>query len=309
MVDAIVTGIVLVAVGYMLYRQHKLDRSEAAPPRKSGRQPDPNDTRDWPAIVAKAAELARLQQKPCIALDIVDEPVGPDAHSSIGGRPSLPSDMQWPVDENGKPMIFLAQLNFAELPQLKGYPDTGLLSFFVQDEDIQGCAFPSIGDQGFKALYHRDTKKLERHPVPDQPADYVPMSRTLAAEGRPLQGRAAMGPLTNNGMEVAEMTKGWYPDCPTDLWDQFADDLLNAKPAQIYIGGHPDFIQYDIRSPKAVPDYTAYTEVLLQMGFVYNKDRDIEVCWGDAGEACFLITKEDLAARRFDRVAYSWDCS
>lgn len=308
MANWVLTIIVVIGVGFMLYRQHKLDRADTAAKRPEKAQRNPNDTRDWPAIVAKATELAGAQQKPCIALDILEGTVGADAHSSIGGRPSLPKDAQWPVDETGKPMVFLAQLNFADLPKLEGYPQTGVLSFFVKDEDLQGCKFPSLGDQGFKIFYHPDPDALARHPLPDQPAEYVPMSLILATEGRPLQGRAALAPLTNNCMEVTEMTKGWYPDCPRDLWDTFGDDLLNAKPSQVYVGGHPDFIQYDVRRAGATPDYTAYTEVLLQMGFVHSKTREIEICWGDAGEACFLITKDDLAARRFDRVLYNWDC-
>ena len=204
-------------------------------------------------------------------------------------------------------MIFLAQLNFADLPPLVDYPTHGLLSFFVRDEDLQGCKFPSIGDDGFRVIFQEETQSLTRRDVPEG-MEYVPLSTRLAAEGRPLTGTAATCPISPNSYQGTELTEGWYPDCPNDLWDDFSEGLLQAKASQLYVGGHPDFVQQDFRSPGADPDYTPYTEVLFQMGFIPRGDNGIEVCWGDAGEATFLITKEDLAARRFDRIAYNWDC-
>ncbi len=90
------------------------------------------------------------------------------------------------------------------------------------------------------------------------------------------------------------------------MWDSFYEALTAAKPAIIYYGGHPDFTQEDFRRED---DDLKLTEVLLQLGFILDREDGVEICWGDAGEACFLIAKDDLAAKRFDRVAYNWDCS
>lgn len=311
MAQIILTIIVVIGVGVMLYRAHladKADKANAAARKPKRRERDPNDTRDWPAIVAKATELADLQAKPCVALHLGDDPNTDAPHSCIGGRPSLPVGMDWPADETGKPMIFLAQINFAEMPPLAGYPDRGLLSFFVMDDDLNGSQFPSVGDKGFQVHFFDDPDTLVRAPFPEVTWEFVPMSDLLVQEGRPLTGATATGPLSANSYQVSELTRDWYPNCPNDLWDAFGDRLVQTKPSPFYFGGHPDFVQQDIRHPGGNPDYTAYSEVLFQMGYLHSKDRKIEVCWGDAGEACFLITKDDLAARRFDRVIYSWDC-
>ena len=308
MINVIFTAAVIIAVGVMIYRQHQLDKAEKAARTPRGRARDPNDTRDWPAIVAKATELAELQKKPAVALHLTDEPVADEPHSCFGGRPSLPQGMSWPVDAGGEPMLFLAQINFAEMPAIDGYPREGLLSFFIMDDDLNGSEFPSVGDKGFQVHFFEVADDLVRTPFPVKTWEYAPLSDLLVQEGRVLKGQQSTGPLSANSYQVADMTRDWYPNCPTNLWDAFGEELLQAKPSPIYYGGHPDFIQQDIRHPEGDPDYTPYSEVLLQMGFLQTKDRKIEVCWGDAGEACFLITKEDLAAKRFDRMIYSWDC-
>lgn len=51
---------------------------------------------------------------------------------------------------------FLFQINYAEMPHIPGYPDSGLLSVFVQDEDIFCCGFPSVDQKGFRSMYYSD---------------------------------------------------------------------------------------------------------------------------------------------------------
>ncbi|MEL7181780.1 MAG: YwqG family protein [Pseudomonadota bacterium] len=301
--------VTLLVVGFFLYRQHKAERTQSSSPKRINPKPDPNDTTDWPAVVAKATDSAMAQEKPAVALDMTSAANTDAPHSCIGGRPSLPKDMGWPVDAHGKPMLFLAQINFQDMPALAGYPATGLLSVFVTDDDLNGCDFPSIDQKGFKTFYFGDTADLTRHDLPEVTWEFSPLSDKLLQEGRRVTGRAATGVPSPNSNTVAELTKDWYPNCPSDLWDELWDALSKAKPGILYYGGHPDFTQDDFRRAGSEPTYLQYTEVLLQMGFFYHRETGIEVCWGDAGEACFLMTKDDLSARRFNRSAYNWDCS
>ncbi|WP_445327189.1 DUF1963 domain-containing protein [Yoonia sp. GPGPB17] len=46
-------------------------------------------------------------------------------HSCVGGRPSLPKDMVWPLDQDDKPMLFLAQINFFRNARARGLPQRG----------------------------------------------------------------------------------------------------------------------------------------------------------------------------------------
>jgi uncharacterized protein YwqG len=61
--------------------------------------------------------------------------------SKYRGLPYLPKDAVYPLAIDGRPLVFLAQINFAELPQLAGYPETGLLQFFISDNDLYGLQF------------------------------------------------------------------------------------------------------------------------------------------------------------------------
>ncbi|MEL6682028.1 MAG: YwqG family protein [Pseudomonadota bacterium] len=265
-----------------------------------------SEVRDWPAIVKKAREVAETMARPAIALAMVKDPITDDAHSSIGGQPSLSAGAKWPKGRDGKPMIFLAQINFGDMPALDGYPETGLLSFFVEDNDLNGCDFPSRNNTGFLVVYHQEPNALQRHDLPDHSWEFTPFNAELTTQGRRLIGEAASGPISPNSLEGQDLTQDWYPDCPGELWDSFYEGLTKAKPALIYYGGHPDFTQGDFRRADDDPQLT---EVLLQLGFVFDREAGVEICWGDAGEACFLISKADLVEQRFDKVAYNWDCS
>lgn len=265
-----------------------------------------SDDRNWPAIVKKALKSAKTMSRPAVALTMAKGPIAEDPHSSIGGQPSLPTDAPWPEGRDGKQMIFLAQINFADMPSLDGYPSWGVLSFFVEDNDLNGCDFPSSGNTGFQVLYHEDPDTLQRREPPVRKWDFSPFNEELTAHGRRLTGSVVTGSISPNSAQGRKLTEDWYPDCPSDLWDSFHETLTEAKPALIYYGGHPDFTQDDFRHKGAD---LLLTEVLLQLGFVFDGEGGAEICWGDAGEACFLISKADLAERRFDRVAYNWDCS
>lgn len=56
--------------------------------------------------------------------------------SKLGGCPCLEDIGQYPIGENGKPMMFIAQINLGEMPPLQDFPQEGLLQFYVEDEDL-----------------------------------------------------------------------------------------------------------------------------------------------------------------------------
>ncbi len=61
--------------------------------------------------------------------------------SKVGGVPYLPLDATYPVDSNGKPLALLAQLNFAEIPNLPDFPNQGILQFYIAAVDLYGMNF------------------------------------------------------------------------------------------------------------------------------------------------------------------------
>ncbi|MBM3489952.1 MAG: DUF1963 domain-containing protein [Alphaproteobacteria bacterium] len=63
--------------------------------------------------------------------------------SCFGGRPDLPEEIDWPLDVS-EPLIFLAQLNLAELaPHDRQHrlPPTGMLWFFASLDACMGATF------------------------------------------------------------------------------------------------------------------------------------------------------------------------
>jgi uncharacterized protein YwqG len=73
-------------------------------------------------------------------------PVGlPPINSHLGGRPTLPAELEWPRTRSGVPLHFLAQIDCAELPPSDGVlPTSGVLYFFARmaEETIWGDGDP-----------------------------------------------------------------------------------------------------------------------------------------------------------------------
>lgn len=53
--------------------------------------------------------------------------------SHLGGVPYVPHDGQIPTDNNGNQLWLCAQINFAQMPHMEGFPESGLLQIFLED--------------------------------------------------------------------------------------------------------------------------------------------------------------------------------
>lgn len=65
--------------------------------------------------------------------------------SHLGGVPYVPRDGQIPVDEDGSQLWLCAQINFAQMPHLADFPESGILQFFLPDWDVDG-GFGLLGE-------------------------------------------------------------------------------------------------------------------------------------------------------------------
>ena len=90
-----------------------------------------------------AVELDALQARlaaaglPCLWVTLLPAAHGSATASRVGGAPFIDSPRRkWPVrGENKQPMLFLAQINFAETPPIEDFPRKGLLQIFVLADD------------------------------------------------------------------------------------------------------------------------------------------------------------------------------
>lgn len=67
--------------------------------------------------------------------------------SHLGGVPYVPHDRQIPVDIDGNQLWLCAQINFAQMPHMDGFPGSGLLQIFLEDWHfgdfgLEGEVFP-----------------------------------------------------------------------------------------------------------------------------------------------------------------------
>ena len=79
------------------------------------------------------AEALASSKLPAIHLTPTSEkPVNP-LDSMFWGECYLPEGEQIPQTSDGEPMRLLAQINFAQIPKLPGFPSQGLLQFWLDD--------------------------------------------------------------------------------------------------------------------------------------------------------------------------------
>lgn len=257
--------------------------------------------------------------------------------SKFGGYPYLPPGEAYPMFE-GEPMILLAQINWAGVPSLPDYPQSGILQIFIPKEsesygfdydDKPGERslwelrwYPEPGQTQTDLLFLPDDKELHGDPV-QTPFDF-PMG-ALSIESRGLCYRlafdAASGPvLSRDGMFkpiISTPIRAWHFWHHVTGGDQVAGHKLWEAYDALYppigakIGGYTGFSQDDTRPiPDQVPnergpDFDNPWKLLLQI----ELERGSGMMWGDMGVANFFIRREDLLRRDFSRVWYTWDCS
>lgn len=213
--------------------------------------------------------------------------------SRVGGSPTLPEGFPWPREGSGRPLRFLAQLNFFEIPPLENFPRRGLLVFFLADNRLYGRDYKHPRSQdGFRLLYfpelpqepYLDTDALELPPLQDFPV------RDHHCVG--LEFEAARMPVTGSDYSCQNLGFETYGD-----FDTYAD-LFSGGGHRL--GGYPGFEQDDPRKSRLeLQDY----ELLFQL----DSDENMKLMWGDAGIAHFFIKPEALGKADFSDVMYHWD--
>lgn len=248
--------------------------------------------------------------------------------SKMGGVPYFPKAMEYPTvregESKGKPLRLLAQLNFAFLPKLEGFPSEGILQFFTFPDDLYGADFDSPCNQNcFRVIYHEnvitDTKALiESVPEIEIDDDLYPFKGEFLLTAEQPGKMGAVATDFRFDKAVAEAYNEVFGGDVVGMWDDDGKGIRQVDEPLYYaifshyssktrIGGYPFFTQED---PRGYDDkYSRHTIMLFQSDSESGGEGwENEVCWGDAGVANFFITPEDLAKRDFSNVMYTWDC-
>ncbi|MNV11215.1 hypothetical protein D3C71_1017730 [compost metagenome] len=258
--------------------------------------------------LTKYFELIEPLVRPVIKLDLTpqDEPDFGLLQSKVGGRPALGKMQKWPVNDEGIPLSFIAQLNMAEVKSfdVEGrFPENGLLSFFYcSEQDVWG--FDPADKDHFKVLFTEDLNDLE---IKDFPEDLNP-------EGVFLPNKI--------DFETSLNIPDWEDDAIHRLIDE--DDYENYSEAgrgfdnQLF--GYANAIQGEmeldcqlVTNGLFCGDETGYEDsrrkeleqgkedwiLLLQLD---SEEEKTGMLWGDGGRIYFWIKKQDLANKNFDKV-------
>ena len=254
------------------------------------------------------AEFATWQQKhklPAIELEPAGTAPATPGGTRIGGPVWLAAGEAWPADPEGKPMSFLAQVDFAAMPPLPDYPTSGVLQFFIARDDLYGANFEKPEAGKFRVIWHEKMDgpgKLHMgRPSGDRGIDdYSPLYDATVEHGIALKAkRTGQLPSIDSWLAERDLEKLLGEGDNSDRIYAFVDKQHQRVPTVHHVGGHPGFTQSDWRS---APAYQDVDRVLL------NLWSDKHLMWGDSGQGQFMIRREDLLKRDFSKVFYQWDC-
>ncbi len=263
--------------------------------------------------------------------DAAAEP--PLGSSKIGGLPHLPSGFEWPCYEAedyegetaNRPLSFIAQIDLAAAARsdLDGLlPKSGYLYFFY-DIVTQKWGFDPE-DEGCARVYYFD--------APADSLTVTPLPTELAPEARvPL---SVISFETMNELPSYEEfcdlvdTARFGKDFDRDSYDETVGEsieLLDCAPEEVCkLPGYADLVQGSMIDECArvtmglycgdAESYQKTTAEQKEAVAADAKNRILpaqfgtlsdEIMFGDCGCIYFYIRKDDLAARRFDRI---WLC-
>ena len=220
-------------------------------------------------------------------------------NSKVGGRPYWPEAMAYPKDEKQEDLYFLAQINFAEMPALEGFPENGILQFFINDDDLYGVDFDNpFSQKNFRIIFHEEISK-------DGLKDDFSFLRTFKYS--PLNGNSSSMEFQSMSELVPTSDHQFEQFFGADFFDTFKEqswDILESYNEAIRssghkVGGYADFAQFDPRDPED-------NMILL---FQLDSDAENDISWGDLGIGNFFIKKEDLENKNFEKILYNWDCT
>ncbi len=224
--------------------------------------------------------------------------------SKFGGVPYFPKKIEYPRTADGKYLYLLAQINFLELPPLEGFPQKGILQFYIADDGLYGADFSELREQnGFRVLYFEKPSLSPKNLIQDfsflpEPEDLPINSINQCYCLKFSHQYEFISPHDYRCLELlGDQLENKIADYIDEQWDE-DDDLFNSCGHKL--GGYPCFVQEDPRESSGNSE-EAY-ELLLQI------DSEEEIMWGDSGVCNFFIKPSDLKQKNFSDILYNWDC-
>jgi len=221
--------------------------------------------------------------------------------SKFGGLPYMPKGFEYPKSNDGEYLYLLAQINFAEVPNLAGLPEQGILQFYIAaNEDLYGCNFENPFNQDkFRVVYFPEVDSEINNLLTD--FSFLPK---LESEDwlMPFQGCCAVKfNLDTAPISPSDYQFNFFDSCDGNEEDEYIDKFYSDEHKLL---GYPGFIQED---PRPCLSGGEQYVLLFQMDSDANEN-GFDMCWGDGGIANFFIQRSHLQKLDFTQVLYNWDC-
>lgn len=212
--------------------------------------------------------------------------------SKFLGKPFFPKDKTYPKDDQGNPMILLAQLNFEEIPKLDYFPKDGILQLFLSPIDwyTDDTAIVYHTKEALKKNPIQDFSFLTKEDYEEMPVD---RSHQLFFE---------IG-IDYGGSEDSQFDYLFgnddYWDFVESLTEEQEDEFSNYFDASGHkIGGYAEFTQADPRDYEGQKDDIQILQI----------DVDDHIMFGDSGLGHIFMDKESLIRKDFSQAYFYWDC-
>ncbi|MBQ1735377.1 MAG: DUF1963 domain-containing protein [Lachnospiraceae bacterium] len=268
--------------------------------------------------IAILSEISRRTRKQYLRGEVVQAEGLSIFDTKAGGYPYWPTSIPFPTNYRGEKLVLLAQINLEQVPRLSELPASGMLQFFIGADDSYG-AFGDMEKHEYAVVYHATINRSVT--LEDVLSLDIPTSLTKGIDF-PVVGELGLR------FELAEDCMGLC-DCHFEnLVKTVASDLGIALPDKMdalslvefvvptekevnewfnrssgdKLGGYPYFTQED---PRVDDDDRV---LLFQLDSNYKRSLKNYILWGDCGVGNFFIHPDDLAAKNFDNVFFSWDC-
>ncbi len=251
----------------------------------------------------------------------ISEGVDTPGATRLGGCPDVPPDFQWPWfrgkdafgDDYAVPLTFLGQFNCHDMQLLNQdqlLPNHGVLSFFYEADRQPWGFLPT--DQGSGRVYWFPESGLQ----PMEPPVELPAELHLSSVGAVLEPISTCPDWEDLNLpwtyyDAYEQVTAEQP-VPEDSiqllgWPQAIQGSMPAAVELVtrgYDTGGSEKIPPEVREQAKTVGLERW-QLLLQLS---PPKEWTDLMFGDCGVIYFWITKEDLAARNFDRVWVVLQC-
>lgn len=268
-----------------------------------------------------AEEITRRTTCDHYRLVLNEERVPTITDSKIGGKPYWPNGeaTEYPVDEQGRPMLMLMQVNCAHAGLKAPLPEQGILQWFISlnPERMYGCR-GNYAEEGndFRIIYHEHIdgeSSYPNAPTHDTVEDILtPVKREVAIDFEVESTSIGVndGAFNHLFFEIIKEITGvehtgkmWYEYLDNDDCLYFERQLGMKRPRHQMLG-YPVYTQEEARR-----DIERHDTLLFQLDSQFSTlDSKELVMWGDMGSGFIFINHDDLIARDFTHTYYCWDC-